>query len=340
MNEHDIASNPPAAAPATSGNIPGQARIEHLGSEPGARIGGSDSRTQTPWGQSVTSADSRFPRHTLLGDSVGRVLRIVSNVLNPALVQGALALAKRVGHYAVLVGGALTLAYAIYAGIRDNSFGVFAVGLGLVAALAVAQYAAMRFLDAADTLIANTPGHVSSTAFLECAGLLVLLFAGSTLLGGIAASIRLGDITLLLPALLVTVVCTALGAIALHPALANTHPSTGSAGEEAVGLLSFAAKAGLKIVPLYFGLLAITGTLAVLLSFFSRDGSVAGAAGAMLDSLPVRLPVPGGQIGTAAIITACLIPIFAYAGFLLYHLAIDLVRAVLSLPGKLDALRR
>lgn len=339
MNEHDIASNPSAAAPASSGNITGQARVEHLGGESGARTGGS--HTQTPWGAG-TAASSRLPSNTLLGDLVGRVLGVVANALSPSLVQTALTLAKRVGHYAVLAGGALTLVYAIYAGIRDNSFGVFAVGLGLVAALAVAQYAAMRFLDAADTLISNTPGRVSSSAFLECTGLLLLLFAASALLGGIAASIRLGTIQLLIPALLTTIVCTALGAIALHPALANTHPGTGSAGEEAVGLLSFAAKACLKIVPIYFGLLAITGTLAVLLSFFSRDGSVAGAAQGMMDTLPGvnRLPIPGGQIGTTAVITACLIPIAAYACFLLYHLSIDLVRAVLSLPGKLDSLRR
>ncbi|MBL9200530.1 MAG: hypothetical protein JNL39_08485 [Opitutaceae bacterium] len=338
MNEHDIASNPSATAPASSGSIPGQARVEHLGAESGARIGGS--HTQTPWGAGTAPARSRLPASTFLGDAVGHVLGVATRVLNPSLVQNTLGLAKNVGHYAVLVGGGLTLAYAVYAGIERNSFAVFAVGLGLVAALAVAQYAAMRFLDAADTLISNTPGRVSSSAFLECTGLLVLLAAVAMLATGIGASIRLGSFTLLIPTLVGTIVCTAVGAIALHPALANTHPGTGGAGEEAVGLLSFAAKAGLKIVPIYFGLLALTGALAVLTSFFSRDGSVAGAAQTMLDSLPVRLPIPGGQVGTAAIITACLIPIAAYAGFLLYQLSIDLVRAVLSLPGKLDSLRR
>lgn len=339
MNEHDIASNPPTTAPASSGNVTGQARVGHLGGESRAHTGGS--QTQTPWGAGAEPNGSRLPSNTLLGDAVGRVLGVVATLLSPARVQGALALAKRAGHYAVLAGGALTLAYAIYAAIQQNSFMVFAVGLGLVAALAVAQFAAMRFLDAADTLIAHTPGRVSSSAFLECAGLLVLLFAAATLLTGIGASIRLGSIAPLIPVLLVTVVCTALGAIALHPALANTHPGTGTAGEEAVGLLSFAAKAGLKIVPIYFGLLAITGALAVLWSFFSTGSAVSGAAQGMMDTLPIpRLPISGGQIGTTAIITACLIPIIAYAGFLLYHLSIDLVRAVLSLPGKLDSLRR
>lgn len=340
MNEHDIASNPPASAPASSGNVSGQARVEHLGGESGARLGGSENRTQTPWGQSAASVDSRLPRNTLLGDSVGRVLRVVSNVLNPAFVQTSLGLAKRGGHYAVLAGGALTLAYAIFAAIQKNSFSVFAVGLGLVAALAVAQFAAMRFLDAAETVINNTPSRVASSAFLECAGLLVLLLAVSTLLGGIGASIQLSSIAPLLPALLTTVVLTSLGAIALHPSLVNTHPGTGSAGEEAIGLLSFAAKAGVKIAPIFFALLSITGALAVLWSFFSPDGALTGAALNILAWLPVSLPLSGGQVGSAAIITACLIPMFAYAGFLLQHLAIDLLRAVLSLPGKLDALRR
>jgi hypothetical protein len=336
MNEHDIASNPPAAAPASAGRVSGQARVEHLGGETGAR---ADSHTQAPWG-STAPAPSGFARNTLLGDFVGRVLGFVGDRLNPQLVQRSLALAKRWGHYAVLAGGALTIAYAIFAAIRGNSFSVFATGLGLVVALAVAQYAAMRFLDAADALIASTPSRVVSSAFLECAGLMLVLLAVSSVLGGAYAAIASRNLFPLLPALLSGVIFTALGALALHPGMVNNHPGTGTAGEEAIGLLSFAAKAVLKVAPLYFALFAATGALAVLWSFFATDGAFTNAALIVLAWLPIPFPLAGGQIGSALIVFACLVPMFAYAGFLLQHLAIDLLRAVLSLPGKLDALRR
>ncbi len=341
MNEHDIASNSPAPAPASSGSVSGQARIEHIGSEPGIRAGGSaDSRTQAPWGNATTPGGSRLPSNTLLGDFVGRALGFISDTLNPPLVQQSLALAKRWGHYAVLTGAVLTLAYAIYGAIKGNSFAIFAIGLGLVVALGVAQFAAMRFLDAADSLIASTPGRVVSSAFLECAGLLAILFAVASLLGGIAGAIAASTIFPLLPALFTGTVFASLGALALHPALVNTHPGTGTAGEEAIGLLSFAAKAGLKVAPLFFALLAAAGGLALLSSFVVRDGPFASAALSGLNLFPIALPFSGAQAGSALVIMACLVPMFAYAGFLVQHLVIDLLRAVLSLPGKIDSLRR
>jgi hypothetical protein len=337
MNEHDLASNPPATAPASSGNVTGQARVEHLGGEPGTR---AESHTQAPWGATAAPAASGLPRNTLLGDFVGRVLGFVGDILNPQRVQRSIAFAKRWGHYAVLAGGALTLAYAIFAAIRANSFATFTVGLGLVAAIAVAQYAAMRFLDAADALIASTPSRVVSSAFLECAGLMLVMLAASAVLGGTYAAIASRALFPLLPALLSGVVFTALGALALHPGVVNNHPGTGTAGEEAIGLLSFAAKAALKVAPLYFALFAATGALAVLWSFFATDGAFSNAALIVLAWMPVPLPSTGGLSGSALIVFACLVPMFAYAGFLMSHLAIDLLRAVLSLPGKLDGLRR
>ncbi len=339
MNPHDIASNPPAPAPASSGSVSGQARVEHLGG------GNADSHTQAPWGAAAPAAPGApgVPRGTLLGDFVGRVLGMVGDGLNPRLVQRSLALAKRGGHYAVLAGGALTLVYSIIEAIRRDSFSIFAVGLALVVALAVAQYAAIRFLDAADALIASTPGRVVSSAFLECAGLLLVLLAVSSVVGGAWAAVQLRGLGPLLPALFTGVVFAALGALALHPGLVNNHPGTGTAGEEAMGLLSFAAKATLKIAPLAFALLAAAGAIAVLWSCFAQGGPFSNVVNAVMSGVPLVGQIATfdpGQMGSALIAFACLVPMIAYAFFLLQHLAIDLLRAVLSLPGKLDALRR
>ncbi|MDP3071656.1 MAG: hypothetical protein Q8N18_15300 [Opitutaceae bacterium] len=341
MNPHDIASNPPAAAPASSGSVSGQASVTHLGADSGAQIRGFDPLSHSPRGAG-TPASSGFVSSTLLGDYVGRALGFVSAVLNPGLVENTLGLAKRGGHYAVLAGGAFTLVLAIVEAIRGNSFQMFALGLGLVAAIGVAQFAATRFLDAAGTVIAGTPGRVSSSAFLDCAGLLLVMLAISSLLGGITGAIAEGSAIPLLPAVLSTALFGCLGALALHPAVVNTHPGNGSAGEEGIGLLSFAAKAGLKVAPLVFALFSITGALTLLFGFFSRDGALVVIANSALSlvPLPVRMPVAGPMIGAVLVVVACLVPILAYAGFLLQHLFIDLLRAVLSVPGKLDALRR
>jgi hypothetical protein len=331
MNQQETASSAAPSAHAPSGDITGLARVENIGTGPNVRATG---------GRSSASSGEGLLRNTLMGDTVGGGLGVVARVLNPTLVESVLSWAKRGGHYAVLGGGALTLVYAIYAAIRQNAFSVFMLGLGLVVALAVAQYVAMRFLDAADNLIDATPSRVSSTAFLECAGLIVLLMAAGVLLSGVTGAIALGSLLPLVPALLGAVALTCFGAMALHSRMANVSAGSGTAGEEAIGLLAFFFKAGLKLAPLGFALFAIVGALAVLMSFFGTGGFVAASAQNILSSLPVSVPVPAGLAGSTLLVVACLVPIAAYFVFLLQYLMVDLARAVLSLPGKIDGLKK
>ena len=326
MNEQETASATAPTAQAPSGNISGLARVENIATDPNR--------------QSSSSAGAGLMRNTLMGDTVGGILGVVARVLSPTLVENSLSLAKRGGHYAVLAGGVLTLAYSIYAAIQQNSFAIFALGLGLVAALAIAQFVAMRFLDAADTLIGATPSRVSSPAFLECAGLIVLLFAAGTLLSGVAGAIAARSFMVLLPAVLLGIALTCFGAMALHPRMANVSTGSGTAGEEAIGLLAFFFKAWLKLAPLGFALFAVTGALAVLMSFFGEGGAMAGIAQGIVGSLPIPVRIPPGQVGSALLVVACLVPIGAYFVFLLQYLLVDLARAVLSVPAKLDALKK
>jgi hypothetical protein len=143
MNEQEIASPNAPNAPVRTGaasHIPGVARVSAIGAH---FTGTEPSRTST-----------------LMGDFVARTLVNISRVLSPSLIESTLAASKKLGHLAVLAGAALTLAYAIFAAIKYNSFMMFATGLGFVVALAVAQFAASRFLDAAGTIIASTPSRI------------------------------------------------------------------------------------------------------------------------------------------------------------------------------------
>jgi hypothetical protein len=130
------------------------------------------------------------------------------------------------------------------------------------------------------------------------------------------------------------------GAVALHARIVNVTIGSGSAGEEATGILSFFFKAGLKLVPIFFLLLAVAGDLAILASFSQSGQGFASAVGSVLRFFPIPVNVPFNLIGSAVVMAACLVPILGYFVFLLMHLMIDVTRAVLSVPGKLDALRR
>ena len=248
-----------------------------------------------------------------------------------------LAFSRDIGQYAVLVGCGLTLLYAIYAAIKFNSFAMFITGIGLIAAIAVAQFAAKRFLAAAVRIIDTTPSRIASPAFLECAGLLFLLAALGTLVGGCVTSIRAETVLPLLPALLFAASLTYGGAVALHPKIANVEIADGTAGEEAIGLLAFFLKTGPRC-PVFL-LLAVGGDLAILVSFSQSGQGFAAAISAVLQVVPLPLEAPAGLAGSAVVLVAALLPLLAYFVFLLQYLLIDLIRAVLCVPAKLDALK-
>ena len=281
-----------------------------------------------------------LPASTVLGDFVGALLKRVAGWLSPAFLEGSLKFARKAGQVAVLAGAAVTVLYAIVAAIRYNSFALFLTGLVLFAAIAVAQFAASRFLGAGEQLIANTTSRLSSPAFLECTGLLALLFAVVVLLSGLVTSIRLGSIAPFLPALVISSALTYFGALALHPEGVTVGIADGTAGEEAIGLLCFFFKAGLKLVPLYFFLLAVVGDVAVLFSLPSDSGQLAALVQGVVESFPLLASVPYGFAGSAVVVAACLLPLLAYFAFLLEYLFLDVIRAILAVPGKLDALRR
>jgi hypothetical protein len=340
MNNPNPASDTEPLTPASIVDVSTGSRVTINAANPQSSATGFQSRGTATFSPSAETSRSRLPGSTFLGDFVGSSLGRISRWLNASFVERSLTFSRNTGQYAVLVGAALTLVYAIYGAIKFNSFAVFLTGLGFIAALGVAQFAATRFLGAATRAIANTPSQVSSSAFLECMGLLVLLVAVGTLAGGIVTSIQLSSILPMLPALLTSAALIYFGAVALHPLLVNIELSVGTAGEEAIGLMSFFVKTGLKLAPLFFALLAIAGSLAIVAGFFEAGQSFASMVGSVLNTVPLPIAVPYGFAGSSVVLFACLIPIAAYALFLLQYLAIDVLHAILSVPTKLDALRR
>lgn len=344
MNTENPASGSQPLNPASVPDLGNGTRVSITSESPSVSAAGFSGRSDPGYALPPRSADAPARRFsaTLLGDFVGSLLNRIAAWLSPSFVERSLATSRQWGQYAVLGGVGLTLLYAIYAAIKFNSFAFFMTGVGFIAALAVAQFAAIRFLGAAIRTIANTPSQISSPAFLECTGLILLLASAGTLISGIVASIRLESVAPVVPAILIAATFLYAGATALHPRLVNVELGLTSAGEEGVGLLSFFFKTGLKLVPLFFVLLAVGGDLAILASFSQSGQGFAAMIASVLQFAPVALPVDAtaGYGGAAVVMMAALLPMLGYFVFLLGYLAIDLVRAVLCVPAKLEALRR
>ncbi len=275
---------------------------------------------------------------TILSSFIGILIGKARTLLSIPRLTALFTAAGSFGQLIVLAGALLALIYGIVYAIKYDSFEIFLYGLASVLILAVLQFVARRLLDACASILKTSPTRVASVAVLECLGLVLLLAALGALVSGIIAAIQIESFTPLIPALVSFIVLTAFAGVALHPSLANVEEAPATAGEEAIGLFSFFAKAGLALQPLLFAVYATTGAIVILFALFGRDISFA-LGGLLLPPIDISFS-GGGSIGAAIIATACLLPLMTYLSFLLYYLLIDVLRAILSIPGKLDQLRR
>lgn len=343
---------PAAAAPATP--APASAPTAAAAATPAAATTpGAPAAAKPPAATGAPTAPTAIFEQvgTALGRGVEAFLALVRQLLSADFLTSSFALLTKVGHALVLVGAVLGLVYAIIQSIRSDSFSSFGIGIGLLAAIAVFQYIALRFFSANASLIRNNPSRIGSAAVLDCLGLVLIVAALAVFIVGNYNAIRAGGwagCTLFLITLVATLICLATGGITLNPKLVTIRTEESSAGEEAIGLASFFIKTTLAVLPLYFALLALMGVVVIVLSLFTRgDGSSSLDMAIYMLVNSIELPFIGraqaagsGFGGMAMLALACLLPLFSYIGFLFYYLVLDLMRAVLDVPRKLDRLAR
>jgi hypothetical protein len=229
----------------------------------------------------------------------------------------------------------------IVAAIKGGSMMPLGAGLVLAALAAGAQYVAVRSFAANDGLLASSKTRVSSFALLDCAGLLALLGAVSLIVGAIFVCVSASAWLPLVPAALTAAFWTYFGAVALHPESVNVAAGQASGGEEAVGLATFFLRALLKLLPLYFFAMAALGVLVAGLGLFDLAGPLLPFT--RLSIVPAtleRFAFGESFVGIVAAIGACLFPLIGYAVYIACSLPLDLWRALLGVPAKLDALKR
>lgn len=237
--------------------------------------------------------------------------------------------ARQSGHLAYIAAAVvLALAYLIL-GIRLDSFRLAFGGLLLLLPAAILlHYVAALFLDAGASLLRKSPSELSSPAILTffalaffsggifCFvwGLYQLILGGSALTFGL----WLGHAALLLYA------C----GIALNAATVNVHPGSGlSAGEEALGIVMFLLKIPVRLVPFLFGVGAVVGLCAAVYALYL-----------VIAAEPVFIVDDVHGI-LHRVLAVALLPLLTYVGFAVSALLIEVLRAILRIPGKIDHLR-
>jgi len=226
--------------------------------------------------------------------------------------------------FLVVLGGAVLT-------VRTNVPITFAYAAAAAAGLIVLQYVAQRLLTVMDSTITSNKSVLSSLAVPDCVFVLTLAITlgAAVSLTSVAISatmltpalIALGTLVVGLFAALVAILPAGLGVV--------TKPDC-RASEDAVGILTFLVKIMIRCTPIVFMATVLFGTYRVASSLID-----------FLSAEKTALALTGMTYGLTAIgilAAAAAVPFYAYAFMLLYHLSLDVISAIVSMPAKLDAI--
>lgn len=241
-------------------------------------------------------------------------------------------LAKKVGHFALLISAVFIFIYGIIYGARAGSFlSSFGMHLLIFPIVVIAQYAAVKFLDAGHDLISKSPSSLSSKAFLDCFALLIAIAVIGTFGGSIVGGIMMRSFMPFVSGLGMTLILIYTLAVALNASTVNVGVATdATAGQEAIGIFSFFIKLNLRIVPFIYGVVCALGPFMVIYFIIKVIGAD--------DEFGVMMVGVGASSSFAMIVGVAFLPFLAYLMFLFFYLLFDMIRAVLVVPGKLDVL--
>jgi uncharacterized protein DUF4339 len=287
------------------------------------------------WGRGVTER----LRRTFGGDvvetlphlrAVRALLGSLRRVLTETTLAGADRLALLAGHLTYLAAAAFLVAAFLNLGLRGDSFQLALVGLLILGPAAIVlHFLAVLFLDAGPALLRKSPSELSSAAPLAFFALAFLAGALYCVLVGVYGLLRSGaflEFGMWMAGFLVLLyVC----ALALNPQAVNVAAGADlTAGEEALGLGMFLVKLPVRLVPFLFGVGSVVGLCAAVYLFFLafRDEP--------FYLTPEAYRIARGVLGLG------LLPFAVYVGFSLAFLGVDVLRAILRTPSRIDALRQ
>lgn len=262
---------------------------------------------------------------------IAKFIDVMRNVLSEKLFEFLKKWLLILGNCGFYFASGLALLIGLIAAIRMESFEAFITGLAYSLGFFILQYVAVRFANAGDKLIENNKSALSSSAFLDSMGLLFMLGGVLIFLFNSYLAIKIGTFSPFLNGLAAFVVFELFALLALNPKTITLDvvPET-SAGQEAIGIVTFFMKALMKLVPILFGIGIIITTVLMFIHSFGLFKEGMGMSIAW-----IRV---GGDF--QSIVGIALLPLIAYILFVFVFLIIDFIRAILSIPSKLDKLAK
>jgi hypothetical protein len=272
------------------------------------------------YGASITSKSTGF---------WGGVINFIKKILNEGIVTTIIAKLSTAGIYAMVLAALAILAIAILSAVKNSEVSHIFIGLFLVFALSLTQYFASRFMDSGERVISSTPTRMGSDALIEAIALITFLLALGSLVGGIISTLQSDELWPAMVGIALFLSGMLIVGISLNPAMLNINiGESSSAGQEAIGIISFGYKSWLRAIPAVFGILSILGSLQLVWGFIKM----------LVGDLDTGIAI--GSSGGIMVFVGGLYPVIGLLIFLFSYLTIDIISSILSIPGKLDAMAR
>lgn len=260
-----------------------------------------------------------------------KVLVSTKDLLNRKVLDFAVRWIFRIGHVGLLAAAALGFLFSLIVAIRLDSFSAFLYGIAWVVLVLVIQYVAHRFAATGDSLIENNPSSLTSKAFLDCLGLLSVIGGLIAIVLGAIRSIQGAGIRFILAGTALFILLELFAIVVFNPETVSTETGgKNSAGQEAIGIIVLFIKSFMRLVPILFGIGIAAGFVLLAIDAFGIFGS------------EYRLLADWKRAWYTGriIVLSGLVPFLSYIGFVIAYLAVDVIRAILATPEKIEALRK
>jgi len=263
--------------------------------------------------------------HLWVVNLLEKLVELLKKLMTTKLMDFCTNWLTKLGHFAIILGAALGFIFALVYVIKVNDFQTFLIAIGWVLALFVAQYTAHKFLNAGEALVKNNPTRLSSQTFLDCVAFIMVIVGIVVFILKTVVAIRSRDIDEFFIGLAVAVVLEFVALIAFNPKDVNIKIiKSNTAGQDAIGISTFFMKTFMKLVPIAFGAGVIISTVLIFINGIGIFGANHFEAWLNVSESAIRM------------LLITLLPFFSYIAFAFFYLVVDVIQAILSIPGKLD----
>lgn len=233
---------------------------------------------------------------------------------------------ERLAGFAAPVVALLGLCLAIIAAVKMDSLVAAMAGVAWVVLICVAYYIGKQSLQSCRRLIDNNPSMISSSALLESAALIGIIFLGGTVVSAFYMAIKLSSLTPILIGIAAAGAVMYYISFMLNPELISTFvKENATAGDDALSIMVIFYKCSVKVASIVFGATLIVGSALLAETIYRL------LSGEWMEILSSGFTSMAGMV---VVFGGLMYPMLIAISFSFFYLLTDICKAILTLHDR------